>query len=378
MDKISRYSLPRHTNLAPLGKRIGACIVDLAIFIAGAAALFFGCSNLIFRHFWTDAMSNVINGYDLKSQLAYLDEKGDKQFFDSTDDYTVFDNQLRYYYLNYLTGEGIENPDENAAPNYKEEMTLEDGSKVLPKDYYTVSWFNQYVYEMNPSDPFGESKNCYFTYQKDADDQPLLNEFGVAQSIEYDAAHNLSNTDRVTFMRLKYRSAYNELTKMDFYAKIYHKFSFLNALKGMIPLFVSAIIGYVIVPYFVRNGQTVGKIFFKLGLASMGGYTFDRNRLFLRFVPFTVVWLAATFFLYNYVLIMSIILVAILVSSFALMMASPKHNSLHDYVAQSIVIDNTTSIIFDDSIEEEVYIEREDKAEEERILAKNKGIKDIK
>ena len=59
------------------------------------------------------------------------------------------------------------------------------------------------------------------------------------------------------------------------------------------------------------------------------------------------------------------------------MMASPKRNSLHDYVAQSIVIDNTTSIIFDDSIEEETYIEREDKLEEERILAKSKGIKDI-
>lgn len=378
MDKISRYSLPRHTNLAPLGKRIGASIVDLAIFIAGAAALFFGCFNLVFRHFWTDSMSEVINGYDLKSELSCLDEKGDKRFYDSTDDYTVFDKQLRYYYLNYLTGEGIENPDQNAAPNYKEEMTLEDGSKVLPKDFYTVSWYNQYVYGMNPSDPFGESKVCYFTYQKDADDNPLLDEFGVPQSEEYDAAHNLNNTDRVTYMRLKYRSAYNELTNMDFYAKIYHKFSFLNALKGMIPLLVSGVVGYIIVPFFVRNGQTVGKMFFKLGLASMSGYKFDRNRLFLRFVPFLVVWIASAFFLYNFVLILSIILVAILVSSFALMMASPKHNSLHDYVAQSIVIDNTTSIIFNDSIEEEVYIEREDKAEEERILAKNKGIRDIK
>ncbi len=372
MDRISRYSLPRHTNLAPLGKRIGASIVDLAIFVAGAAALFFGCSNLIFRHFWTDQMSEVINGYDLDSHLAYLDEKGEKYFYDSTDDYTVFDNQLRYYYLNYLTGEGIEDPEKNAAPNYNEEITLEDGSKVLPKDYYTVSWYNQYVYEMNPSDPFGESKSCYFTYQKDSDDKPLFNEFGVPQSEAYDDEHHLTNKDRVTFMRLKYRSAYNELTNMDFYAKTYQKFNFLNALKGMIPILVSAIIGYIVVPYFVRNGQTVGKLFFKLGLASMGGYTFNRTRLLLRFVPFLVVWLATTFILYNFVIIASIILTAILISSFALMMASPKHNSLHDYVAQSIVIDNTTSIIFDDSIEEEVYIEQEDKAEEERILAKAK------
>ena len=378
MDRISRYSLPRHTNLAPIGKRLGAVVVDLAIFVAGVAALFFGCTNLIFNHFWVNELTETLNTFDLDSHLAYIDDNGDKQFYDSTDDYTVFDNQLRYYYLSYLTGEGIESPEENAAPNYNEEITLEDGSKVLPKDYYTISWYNQYIYEMNPNDPFGESKACYFTYQKDSENNPLLNEFGIPQSDEYDDEHNLTNKDRVTFMRLKYRSSYNDLTKMDFYAKVYHKSNFLNTLKGMIPVLISAIIGYVVVPFFVRNGQTVGKMFFKVGLASMGGYTFDKRRLLLRFVPFFVVWAAATFFLYNYVLILAIIVTAILISSFALMMASPKRNSLHDYVAQSIVIDNTTSIIFDDSIEEEIYIEREDKMEEERILAKSKGIKDIK
>ena len=45
-------------------------------------------------------------------------------------------------------------------------------------------------------------------------------------------------------------------------------------------------------------------------------------------------------------------------------MASPKKASLHDFVARTIVIDDKTSIIFENEIEEEAYLLKEDNLEE--------------
>ena len=45
--------------------------------------------------------------------------------------------------------------------------------------------------------------------------------------------------------------------------------------------------------------------------------------------------------------------------SFALAMASPKKMSLHDFVAQTIVVSND-SIIFDTSVDERAYEQEED------------------
>lgn len=370
MEKVSPYSLPRHTNLASTGRRISAAITDLAIFIATAAILFFGCSNLIFTRAWTNSMNETLEKYDLDSHLTYLDDNNKKQFYESTDDYEVFDTQLRYYYLNYLTGEGIENPKENASPIYNQEVTLDDGSSALPKDVYTVYWYNVNILEINPSDPFGESKACYFKAQLGEDDKADLTKVGIAQDSDYDKENNLSNTDRVTFMRLKYKASYNHLVGLKFYKAVYDKVNFLSVLSGMLPLLVAGIICYIAIPWFLKYQATLGKLIFKLGLANMQGYAYDKRKLLLRFVPFLLVWAVTTFLIYNWLFISAIILTAILISSFAVAMASPKRCSLHDYTAQSIVIDVKTSIIFNDSIEEGVYIEKEDLEEEQRILSK--------
>ena len=46
--------------------------------------------------------------------------------------------------------------------------------------------------------------------------------------------------------------------------------------------------------------------------------------------------------------------------SFALMMASPKRCALHDFAARTIVIDLEGSTLFENELEEEVYIRKED------------------
>lgn len=369
-QKVSRYSLPRHTNLANRGRRIMTAIIDLAIYIATSAILFYGCFNLVFKNAWTNKLEDTYLKYELDSHLKIINESGEVDIVESIDDYTVFDNTLRYYYLNYLTGEGIENPEQNASPEYNKEIVVENNETFLPKDYYTISWYNIYVLGLNPSDPFGNEKTCSFTYLKDSEDNPILDQFGVIQDEEYRTAHNINLTDVTTELRLKYRDAYEHLISQSFYQVVHSKYVFLTSLSAMIPLLLSGIICYVAIPYFLKYQATLGKLITGLGLANIEGYSYNRIKLLLRFVPFVLVWGICMVFQSFFISILVIIIV--LITSFALMMASPKQCSLHDYSGQSIVIDSKTSVIFPDSIEEEIYIEKEDKEDEERAKARNK------
>ena len=43
-----KYTLPRHTNIAQQGSRIGAFLIDLAIFVAITLGFFFGCFQFVF------------------------------------------------------------------------------------------------------------------------------------------------------------------------------------------------------------------------------------------------------------------------------------------------------------------------------------------
>ena len=54
------------------------------------------------------------------------------------------------------------------------------------------------------------------------------------------------------------------------------------------------------------------------------------------------------------------ILLTIFLVSFAIAMASPKKTALHDLTARTIVVDLASSILFENEVEEEQYILKED------------------
>ena len=125
-------------------------------------------------------------------------------------------------------------------------------------------------------------------------------------------------------------------------------------------IFLAGLITYIVIPYFIKNGQTVGKKIFKLGLATYDGYKMNDYQLLLRFVPILVVDLSLLLPFWSTVFSALIIPIVTLLVSFALMMASPKRAALHDFAARTIVIDYESSTIFKNELEEEAYIAKED------------------
>ena len=117
---------------------------------------------------------------------------------------------------------------------------------------------------------------------------------------------------------------------------------------------------YIVIPIIFKNGQTAGKKIFKLILADSDGYKMRNSQLIMRYMPLGIVVLSLILLApLNLYIPLTICLIIFLVS-FALSMSSPKKMSLHDFTARTIVVDFKTSIIFDNELEEEQYIFKED------------------
>ena len=328
-----KYTLPRHTILAKQGARTASVLIDFAIFLLFTIALFFAMFRPIFKS-KTTYYSKIIQDESLNSGLYIRDESNEVSRISGKEDYTVFLDSLEYFYLHYFTG-----------------VDIKEGLKPCEelKDY-DIPWFNEHILEIGVK----ESDYKCFEYQK-VDGVEDKTKIGV--KIE-------DVTDDVVsvFIQDKYVLAItDDLNNTLVMAKAGAQYMTYSTLSYVLAMFVSGIVNYIVVPWFMKNGQTLGKKINKLALANSDGYKFSNSRLLMRFVPFGVVTLSLLLLIpVNIYLVMSIIAIILLVS-FALAMSSPKRMSLHDFVAQTIVVDLKQSTIFNGPEDEDKYIAEEDK-----------------
>mgnify|MGYP003314744238 CR=1 FL=1 len=346
-----KYTLPRHTNLAKQSNRTGAFFIDLAIALALTLAFMYGVFGLAFSKKTTE-LSNYIETEKLNSGLyvknsdgiAERPQEGHKEM-------------VEYYFLHYLPNrdvkEGLEGCKLSETP-----IKLDDGSEVMPKDYFIPSWYNKNVLNIS-NDPDSEFDKGLFTYVKKADGTYDPDQIGIKKEKstqeEVDKYYHDKYVDTFVynFQAIPYYDDWN--AKLNFYYTI----------EFVASSVIAIIITYIIIPYFIKEGRTVGKRVFGLGLASSEGYTFDNRRLFLRAIPAVLVDLAFLIPIWESLFLVILVVLTIFLVSFALAMASPYKKSLHDFVASSIVIDMKTSIIFDNEVQEEKYLLKEDNIEVE-------------
>ena len=333
-----KYTLPRHTNLAKQGSRTGAFFVDLALLLALTLAFFYGCFNLIFNKV-TKSYAEYVDKEEIYSGLYYKDDKGENQIIThgSIEDYV---GTLEYYYLCYLSGDQSK-VKEGFEPSKDRHET------------YDVAWFNKNILEIDET-----SETSYFVYQK-SDEEVDDSKIGVKNP-------NVDESVVLEFVARQYsKGALFDFNDLESIAEANSKLAFFATLGVVLAIFTSGIIIYIVMPIILKNGQSVGKKVFKLGLADSDGYKMSNKALIMRYMPFTVIdFSLILLYLINLYVALTVIIIVFLVS-FALAMSSPKKMSLHDYVSRTIVIDFVGSVIFDNPIDEEAYILKEDNLLEE-------------
>lgn len=375
-----KYTLPRHTNLANTATRVGAFLIDFAIAFALFLIFFYGVSLQIYQFNGRYDLYTKMQDYTLESGLCYLKEEADGSksvaIYDTSTDYEIFVEPISEYYLCYLTGNREGQP---IAPNYNEPIKLDDGSEVLPKDYYTVAWYNYNILGITEDDPDRETSSLYFTYQKDAEGNYDKTKIGTNKTSRYNPdvgkVVELTASDITYQYKVIYQAAYRHLESQNFYQAVSFVYDMGNNICVVSSIILSGAIVYIVMPLIFKNGQTVGKKILKLGLANYEGYSFKNIQLAMRFMPFFVTSCAFFLPIWNNFLVVSLVALVIFLVSFALFMASPKKASLHDLAARTIVIDMKTSIIFDNFILEEEYIAKEDNLPKEIIAGEEPELK---
>lgn len=309
-----KVTLPRHTNLAPQGRRTGAFFIDLAIFCAILIFNLFLVTNPIMS-FKLNPMLDEFKNAQLESGLRILNENGEVDQIKTDASSDEYINTLSYYYLEYRN-----------------------------EETYNVEWFNKTILEIN-------TESSLFTYKVNDDNEPVLTEVGVAKE---------ENKDTNVYLQKRYLDAYSNFCEQDNIADLQNNITFIYSVELSISGVIATVITYIIIPLLIKNGQTVGKKVFKLSLANKDGYALHNSQLLMRAMPLLVVLLSMLVPVWKDLILVLIVYLIIFLVSFALSMASPKKMSLHDYTGGTIVVDHNTSLIFNSASEEEEYTLKED------------------
>ncbi len=259
-------------------------------------------------------------------------------------DSNYFVSHLQYYYLNFLTGEGIELPidtseyhyemekDHFVSPHYNETIKVDD-NEYLPKDIYTLDWFKENILENK--------------------EEFILNE----ETKIYQIKEGVDKTKAVNFIKDKIIAACSDFYYSDFYKTINRNLTLIQLFE-FIPtyIFFFALI-YLLFPMIFKNGETLGKLTFSLGLVNKNGYKVTRPQILLRFLFFFLEITLGTFLLgildIRSLATLGIVITALLIAT----LVNKKNRSLHDFVAGTMVVDLKESIFFKNANEEAEYEE---------------------
>ncbi len=272
------------------------------------------------------AMVSKIDGMDLDSYL----------------------NHLVYYYTVFKTGDvsRCELPNNTSTKTYDavndhfispEYNVFVKDTQTLPKDYYTISWFNKQFTTT-------EEGKTYF----DCPDENVL------ATIKTDLTDD-AKTKCNLYLRNKIYEATRDFYYSGFYQNINSKLKANQVFIVLTPLIFTLCLIYLVPSMCFRNGETLAKKFLHIGLVSANGYTAKKRQFVLRFVVFSCE------------ICLSLFIVGIGFTSIATLglgcfflligtMISKTHRSVHDYAAYTYVIDTQKSVWFDSKEDEESHL----------------------
>lgn len=363
---IERHTVDGLDNIAYAGlfARFVAFIVDAAIM----AFVFFGL--LLFTQNVVCMNSPYVK--EAKEQYySYIVDSGLMKYNDEKtsiepityDTYEGYQNMFYQYYSTYLISEDLPEEDrmvydENNTPIYWFNTHVL-GLKDIKEIYSDLENLNTLVKEKGPE---------LFAYQLDNEGKTLTEVIGLPKCQNNDATSAISEEDQAKLIKYFYISdsantenetyyyaiAILNLTNRSFVVKVqnqYYKHFYTYPILCSFAL--SALIFYFIIPICAKNGETLGKRMFHLGLANKIGYRYKRYQLIPRFLlPIAVIFVAYLIFGLSLWMLGFVTLFTLV--SYTCSIFTKKHFALHDLVAGTIVIDKVHSEIFDNANDEDI------------------------
>lgn len=243
---------------------------------------------------------------DTKELMLYEYEGkvGDKK----TDVLSFYKARIQYYYCNYRTGYNVEcpkgsKPQDFTAPNYK---------KYSPSKY-TTEWFENKIWK--------EVKD-----QKKIDDQLIK-------------------------AREKALDATKDFYYQDYYQESNKKLQNIQLFLILPSYVLSFAVFFIIIPLCFKNGETLGKKTFHLGLLAKDGYAVKKRQIVLRQVTLLLYCGLASFVVGIGLTSFATLFVGVFIYFLATFISKAKRSPM-DYLSYTVVVDTQKSVWFKDEFEE--------------------------
>ncbi len=273
-----------------------------------------------------------------ESNGRYLSYTSDEYFEKTEQNYLIID-KLSYFYTVFLAGDETKVvTNEEVCPDYNIPIDV-DGEKILPKDYYTVKWFNETVLSL-PEEGKTSSVD-YFTYQKDGENFDYTKIGTVNEKyivVDGESTKVEAPTEMVNYVYDKYKDAVTLLQKQQFYQEATQTLNDVNALISFLLRMVSVIIFYLVLPLSLPRGKTLGKLFLRLSLVKPNNEPIKRWQV----LPRCALALCVPVFLYLVPnLIAQIIFVmGLLITDIVLLIVLKDKRVLHDLISITAVTED--------------------------------------
>lgn len=251
-------------------------------------------------------------------------------------------SHLQYYYTNFLTGKNIELPSDTqdyhfepekdyfVSPEYQNEITV-DGVSYKQSEYYTNDFFKEKILENKEEYKLNEETGL-FEYT----------------GVDVDASKK--------YLKSKIYDARKHLYYSDFHVSYNRTLIIGDLIRYIPPYIIMFCIVYLLFPMIFKNGQTLGKITFSIGLVNKNGYKVTRPQILLRFLFFfmeiTLFTFIVGFLNWASIATLGVGVTGLLIAT----LISKENRSLHDYVAGTMVCDIKKSVFFKNIDEEEQYV----------------------
>lgn len=167
------------------------------------------------------------------------------------------------------------------------------------------------------------------------------------ESTYFDLINNeyiIKDTVDITKLEVFFNNEYDKALTLfnnydDVYLNLARSITGYSIFTILLSLTLSSLILYLIIPLLMKNGETIGKKLFSIGLASArDGFKVRKSQIIIRYLSF-----------YFIEIIVSIIAVGLpLIVSFSMLVFNKKGYTIHDYLAATVLVDRKKSIIYKD------------------------------
>lgn len=329
--------------VANQGRRFVAALMDFVITAFIAFVLYLTAGIKIAEACgYKQAQLDTIQYQYFSGVTTLVENNGSANFvvFES-DRYSRYQVRVEAFYFEFLSSNTLKEdsplPTGNTAqpwepaPNWNDDIVLEDGSKVKPKDYYTTYWYNTNVLKLPNKDGTANTSGdevCLFEYEV------------VDGNISYDTLgkpkDGVTDEELLSFYQKAFYDVQTCLAGQSFYreaSKVIVASEYINA--GCCIL-LSIGIFYFLFPLLSKNGETLSKHTLHIQLCNKYGFAITKKQTVLRGICLT------------FEIILGIASLGLLVfASFLCALFTKNHQSLHDLVSATLVIDTRKSTIYE-------------------------------